>query len=210
MAKSKIVTVALAALVAVSALSGCGSGVDNNAAKLTEAGIQEVSELASLKCYYHNVAKVTHDADEGLVGFLLKHGYKKQWIEFDGTVEIGFSVAGVSLDVKNERDVGDGKKEADVFIYLPEPQVLGDPNVVDDTFDESLSEAGFLTEITLEEKTEAVEEAKADMKERAAADSNLMHEAAEHAKQLLRNYVEGIGSATNTTYHVDIQVGSKD
>lgn len=207
MLRSKFATAALVVLLAVSSLAGCSSNEQENTAELTETGIQEVSELASLKCYYHNVAKVTHDADDNLVGFLIKHGYKKQWIEFDGTVEIGFSIAEVSMNVSETRGVDNGGKEADVTIYLPDPEVLGDPNVVDESFDESLFEEGALTEITLDEKAEAVEKAKADMKERAAADSNLMHEATEHAKQLLRNYVEKIGSASGVTYHVEIKVG---
>ena len=90
MLKNRLAFAAMFAAAALTALTACAAfGGSASTADLTVEQIQNVSELASLKCYYHNVAKVNHKADDSLGGYLFKWGYKKQWIEFDGTIEVG-------------------------------------------------------------------------------------------------------------------------
>lgn len=70
------------------ALVGCSSQEQKSA---DFSGVQSVAELATLKCYYHNVAKAEQD------GGLFDIGYKKVWVEYDGIVEVGVDVSQVTI-----------------------------------------------------------------------------------------------------------------
>ena len=57
-------------------LTGCGKETQT----ADFSGVTSVCELATLKCYYHNVAKAETEAS-GIFAKWLKTGYKKIWTE---------------------------------------------------------------------------------------------------------------------------------
>ena len=51
--------------------------------------VSQICELATLKCYYHDVTEYQKEANR--IGFL-KYGAKKMWMEYSGIVRIGIDV----------------------------------------------------------------------------------------------------------------------
>ena len=75
------------ALLVLAVSSCCLAGCSNEKKEADFSEINSVCELATLKCYYHNVAKAETEAS-GLFKWLGK-GYKKIWTEYSGIVELG-------------------------------------------------------------------------------------------------------------------------
>ena len=85
---------ALAVIAAVVLLipSNAYKSADESAETSQFAAVDKICELATLKCYYHDVAEYEKQA-EGLFKYRpFKYGYKKVWIEYDGIVEVGIDV----------------------------------------------------------------------------------------------------------------------
>lgn len=74
-------------MLAVLAASGvCLTGCAEKKKEADFSGINSVCELATLKCYYHNVAKGETKASGLLKWF--GTGYKKIWTEYSGIVDL--------------------------------------------------------------------------------------------------------------------------
>ena len=64
--------------------------------------VSKICELATLKCYYHDVAEFQKDPD-GLFKYgLFKYGAKKMWMEYNGIVKIGIDVGQVKVEAPTE------------------------------------------------------------------------------------------------------------
>ena len=87
-------------------LGGCGK--EKQTADFS--GVTSVCELATLKCYYHNVAKEEIDAS-GPFAKWFKTGYKKIWTEYSGIIEYGIDVSKV--------EVSEPDKDGVVTITIP-------------------------------------------------------------------------------------------
>ena len=61
------------------------------------AQIRSICDLATLECYYHNVAKSTKEKGSGLAHLGEKE--RKFWIEYTGVVKIGIEMSDVKMDV---------------------------------------------------------------------------------------------------------------
>lgn len=127
-------TCALTLVLGSFALVGCSSQEQKSA---DFSGVQSVAELATLKCYYHNVAKAEQN------GGLFDIGYKKVWVEYDGIVEVGVDVSQVTI---SEPD-GEGK----VRVHIPDAKILG-VNVDKDSIGDPLIDRGPITDVTADEK----------------------------------------------------------
>ena len=79
------------------------------------------------------MAKTEHDAS-GIFGKILKTGYKKIWIEYEGIVECGIDI--------NKVTVSEPDKDNVVKITIPEAQVLS-VNVDEDSISTPLTDKGF-------------------------------------------------------------------
>ena len=178
MKRKKIVCLLVISMLCI---GGCG---DKNQKKEEEAdfsAISSVCELATLKCYYHNVAKSETEAS-GLFKWLGK-GYKKIWTEYSGIVELGIDVSKVSV----EKPTADGV----VKVTIPDAEILS-VDLDEDSMGEPLTDTGFMTKITKEEETEALAEAQNHMEETAKGNGNLLNQAKERAKSLIEGYVKNV------------------
>ena len=119
-------------------LGGCGK--EKQTADFS--GVTSVCELATLKCYYHNVAKEEIDAS-GPFAKWFKTGYKKIWTEYSGIIEYGIDVSKV--------EVSEPDKDGVVTITIPEAEVLN-VDVDESSMSKPLTDTGFLTSITKEER----------------------------------------------------------
>ena len=189
MKRKKIVCLLVISMLCI---SGCG---DKNQKKEEESdfsAISSVCELATLKCYYHNVAKSETEAS-GLFKWLGK-GYKKIWTEYSGIVELGIDVSKVSV----ENPTADGV----VKVTIPDAEILN-VDLDEDSMSEPLTDTGFMTEITKEEETEALAEAQNHMEETAKENGNLLNQAKERAKSLIEGYVKNVGEQIGKEYTVE-------
>ncbi len=154
--------------------------------------IQNICELATLECYFRNVAKSVKEKGTGI-----SHWGEKDrtfWIEYTGIAKIGIDMAKVTMQV-------DG---TNVMITLPEAEILS--YKVDE-----ITEASYITSpdswfnknpITAEEQTAAVEEAQAEMKSNVENNSALFIRAQDRAKKLIENYITQLGEASGVEYHI--------
>ena len=155
--KKKIITLSLIGILLISLLSGCGKSEDKEAAKSTEPDIMQVRsicKLASVECYYHNVAKSEKPAGTGIWHFGEKD--RQFWIEYTGTVKLGIDMSKVQMKVNG----------TDVTVTIPEAEVL-QVNVDDDSYNSDsyiFSEDGInKNDITAEDATGEVENARYEM-----------------------------------------------
>ena len=151
----KQIVVLLLLISMLSVFSGCGSKevieepeVEFN---VSETQLQSICKLATLKCYYNNVAKTT------LEGNVLQRD-SKLWIEYSGTVNMGVDFSKVTLEVDGNR----------LYITMPDAEVLsvGDPEISEDSY--YLSEQGiFSAKITAEDERDAFIKAQDNMEQTA-------------------------------------------
>lgn len=169
----KIQMILVVALSCVMCFCGCGKEKQT----VDFSGIKSICELATLKCYYHNVAKTEHDAS-GIFGKILKTGYKKIWIEYEGIVECGIDI--------NKVTVSEPDKDNVVKITIPEAQVLS-VNVDEDSISTPLTDKGFLTSISTEEKVVTFNKTQSEMKKKAEKDNELLSRAKKEQRFYWKN-----------------------
>ncbi len=182
----------LGILLAGSLMVGCSNKAQSN--KPDFSGVDEVCNLATYECYYHNVADGSKDAS-GIFAPLLNTGYKKLWIEYDGVAKIGIDFSdGVKVEDPNAENV--------VKVHIPDAKVL-EVSVDRDSMTDPITESGFFTEITLEEKTTAFEQAQKEMRETAEKNKALLNQATERAKQVIEGYIINVGNTIGQEYTVE-------
>lgn len=178
-------------VISMLCLTGCADKKEEKK-EADFSAIQSVCELATLKCYYHNVAKSETEAS-GLFKWL-GTGYKKIWTEYSGIVELGVDVSKVSVSKPSKDDV--------VKVTIPDAEILS-VDLDEDSMGEPLTDTGFMTKITKEEETEALAEAQNHMEETAKENGNLLNQAKERAKSLIEGYVKNVGEQIGKEYTVE-------
>lgn len=154
--------------------------------------MKEISELASVECYFHNVAKSDKDLNPTWYEFWKKKNMHF-WIEYDGVVTIGIDSSKLKVDIQDN----------EVTITLPEAKVLGAK-----VYPETLTEESFYYDPDTKkpdasEQGEAFRRAQEEMIASAEANHALMDNARENAKELLENYIKSVGDATGIEYTVN-------
>lgn len=193
----KKIWVLCAALAVLLMLSSCGEKEESESISLQEANMQEICELATMECYYHNVAKVfEEDAEQ----FLWVHRDKNFWIEYDGIVKIGIDADRVRMEVEGDN----------VTITLPPAKVL-ECKVDENTLTkDSFIIAKDSVKITAEDQTYAYEKAQDEMRERVSGDRALLSEGTQRAKYLLEKYVDNIGECLGRNYNVTFRLAEEN
>lgn len=171
---------AIAALcVATLACSAVGCGEEKKEAIPTFSNATYIAQMATLKCYYHNTAKLSHEGS-----WFFNNGYKRMWMEYSGIVKYGIDADKVTIspDANGHR----------VIITVPPAHVLDDPDVNEKSFSKPLVSTGFATSITAEEKTEMFDKAQQSMLKQAKTDSALLAQAEARARTILEQYVRNV------------------
>ena len=174
--------------ICISWLGGCSDKQED----ADFSHVRSVCELATLKCYYHNVAKAEVEAS-GLFRWL-GVGYKKIWTEYSGIVELGIDVNKVSIAEPDADGV--------VKITIPDAEILS-IDLDEDSLGTPLTDTGFMTKITKEEETAALAKAQEDMEKTAQENTALLVQAKERAKNLIGAYVKNVGEQIDKTYTVE-------
>lgn len=151
--------------------------------------MKAICELATMDCYYHNVAKYT---EKDASGILLWKKDKRFWVSYSGVVTIGIDASKLQMEVKDN----------EVTVTIPNAKVLS--TKVDE---ESLTESSFYidkdsADIVAEDQTMAYKEAQENMLEKASKDTALLANAQQRAQSLLEDYVKNIGNAVGKEYKI--------
>lgn len=154
--------------------------------------VTEICELATLKCYYHNVAELNKEADEGFFEWT-GYGRKKLWIEYTGTIDLGIDADKVQVSEPNEND--------EVSVYVPDARIIT-VNVDNESMGDPISDTGVFTRITAEDQGQAVKDAREKMKSNAAKDKTLLKQAKKNAEKLIENYIITVGKKLGKNYTV--------
>ena len=176
-------------------MAGCSSGKKEEkkpeqTIEITE--MREIAELATVDCYFHNVAKSDRELNPEWYEFWEKKNMRF-WVEYEGIVTIGIDVSKLRVEVSDDNVV---------TITLPEAVVL-DAIVSED----SLNADSFYFDPNAkrpspEEQTEAFRQAQTEMMNAAEKNQTLLANARSNAKELLKNYVKSIGEAVGVEYTI--------
>ena len=170
-------------------LTGCGKETQT----ADFSGVTSVCELATLKCYYHNVAKAETEAS-GIFAKWLKTGYKKIWTEYSGIIEYGIDISQVTVSEPDKNGV--------VTVTMPDAQVLN-VDVDEDSLGTPLTDTGFLTSVTTEEKTTTLAGAQEVMEQQAKENTEMLSQAKARAKTLIEEYIKNVGESIGEEYMVE-------
>ena len=171
-------------------LTGCGKETQT----ADFSGVTSVCELATLKCYYHNVAKAETEAS-GIFAKWLKTGYKKIWTEYSGIIEYGIDISQVTVSEPDKNGV--------VTVTMPDAQVLN-VDVDEDSLGTPLTDTGFLTSVTTEEKTTTLAGAQEAMEQQAKENTEMLSQAKARAKTLIEEYIKNVGESIGEEYTVQM------
>lgn len=153
--------------------------------------IRSVCALATLECYYHNVAKSVKTKGKGITHI----GEKDRifWVEYSGVARLGINISNVNMEM-------DGKQ---IRITVPKAELLGlsDYSFTQDSY--ISSEDGVnKNPITAKNQTEAVAAAEEDIRRIFASDDALLLRAQENAKKLIENYIRQLGQISGVEYQI--------
>lgn len=182
----KTMIVLLALLLATTG-TACGKGAE---LKPQTTQMKAIFELATMDCYYHNVAKYFKKDASGMLWWEKDRHF---WVEYGGVVRLGVDVSRVNIQVDDQL----------VTITMPPAEIQScwvDPD--------SLTEKSYIVDgdsarITAEDEREAFEKAQKDMEETARSDKALLASAQQRAQILLEDYVENVGKAAGKEYTIE-------
>lgn len=189
----RIIAVISMCVMIMCSLSACGlKQKDTSVEKVINiTQMKAICELATLECYYHNVAKVSKEKD-----VLWWDTKAELWIEYSGIVKVGVDISDLDLDV--DGDV--------VNITMPKATVLSCE--VDET---KLNKDSYIMireglgaeKITADDQTLAFQTAQASMREAAEADEELISQAQQRAEDLLESYINNVGEILGKKYTIN-------
>ena len=159
--------------------------------------LETIFELATTKSKFHLVEKAEKSAGKDPLSSLLKIGYKKYWVECDATVELGVDFSKVKVHTPDNNDT--------ISIDIPNAEVIGNPIVDSESYSSPLTDIGFLTKISDEDKKTAHNTAIEDLMTTFDDGTNqkLLNQAKTKAKYLVENYIINVGKQIGKSYHVE-------
>lgn len=151
--------------------------------------IEKICELATLECYYHDVAEFRQEATG-----IFQIGYKKYWIEYNGIVKYGIDAKDIKVNKPDKNGV--------VKISIPEAKILS-VNVDINSMSDPIVDTGLFTSISIEEKNKAYNKAQETMKLNAENDTRLLSQAKYNAQKLIEQFIINVGKQEDKEYSVE-------
>ena len=170
--------------------TACKNEKEEPQAKPDVVQAKAICELATMECYYNNVAKYY---EEDASGFLFWEKDKNFWIEYSGIVTVGIDASRLAIEV-------DGTT---VTISLPPAEVLDCAVDNDSLTEDSFYIADDSAKVKAEDQTQALQVAQQKMREEAENDSELLSDAQQLAQKLLEDYVNNLGEAVGVEYTIE-------
>ena len=182
-------------ILVISMFSGCAQKSEANPKEPDITQIRSICNLATLECYYHNVAK-----SEKKVGSGISHigeVDRKFWIEYTGIAKIGIDMSKVDMKIEGEK----------VTVFIPNAKLLSI-----DISETDLNEKSYITsgdswfnnnKITADDQTSAINNAQSTMAESVKNNSSLLLSAQSRAQELIENYIVQLGQLSNIEYKIE-------
>lgn len=185
----------LGVMLLLFALAGCGAPESEETVKKdvgpNRKQMQNICELATLECYYHNTAKLNKENK-----ILWWDTNTELWVEYSGIVRVGVEIS--DFDMKVEGSL--------VTITMPKARILScevdENSLKPDSYLVSKQGLGA-KDITADDQTEAFKAAQENMQQAAEADTTLLLQGQQRAQELLEKYVKNVGEAIGETYQVE-------
>ena len=190
----RIVSIFIITVILISSCVACGTKKDDTSGVNHEPNLgqmRNICELATMECYYHNVAKYE---EENATGFWLWKKDKRFWIRYDGTVTMGIDASKVSVKVN---------KNDEVIITIPQAKVLDSKVNPDSLTKDSFYFDKDSADITDEDQTKAYKAAEKQMEDNASNDTVLLSEAQQRAQSMLEDYVNNLGKTFGKQYTIN-------
>lgn len=186
----KLLSICLIMASLVALLSGCAAEEELVAPDLEQ--IRSICQLATLECYYNNVADGVKEKHSGIAGLFEKE--RDYWVEYRGIVKLGIDMDKVDVSISGDT----------VTVTIPSAQVM-DSNIDTSSFRVVSSEDGFFNknEITVEDQKEAVTKGQAEMLETANKNVSLLAVAQNRAKSLIENYINTMSEIAGKEYKIE-------
>lgn len=185
----RIISLVMIMLMGVSCVSCTKSEEPQKIIEPQSSQMKAICELATMDCYYHNVAKYAQEDASGV--FIWKKD-RKFWVEYAGVVTIGIDASLVNIEVDGEN----------VTITLPPAKVLGCKVDENTLTEDSFIVAKNSAKVEAEHQTEAFKEAQETMEQSASEDTALLANAQQRAQKLLEDYVKNIGDCVGKEYKI--------
>lgn len=180
-------------LFLIGSLLGCSDQTETKVQEPDITQIRNICNLATQKCYYHNVAMSVKESEKGIIHLGEKD--RKFWIEYTGIANLGIDMSKVQMKVNG----------ADIEVTIPNAELLS-ISIDEETLDENSyisSEDGLnKNEITADDQTEAIYEAQQKMEETVQENSALLLSAQNRAKILIENYLNQLGETAGVEYNI--------
>lgn len=190
-------TLILAVILLSGLILGCAKTENEqnlNVAEPDAEQIRSICNLATLECYYNNVAKGTKSAGSGLVN--IGEVDREFWVEYTGIVKVGIDMKSISIDIDGEN----------ITVFLPPAEILG-IDIVESTLTEEsfISTADGLNKnkITAEDQTQAIKSAQDNMRKTVQNNSSILSAAQNRAQDLIENYINMLGDYSNIEYKIN-------
>ncbi len=179
-------------LLAGMCLSAAACSTRDPAPKQIEPQVSQmksICELATMQCYFHNVAKYTKENASGALFWTKDRHF---WVEYSGVVTVGVDASLITMEIEGDT----------VTITIPPAKVL-DCKVDPDTLTaESVIVAPDSAAVKAEHQTEAFSHAQENMLQEAENDTALLTSAQQRVQKLLEDYVNNLGSSTGISYQI--------
>lgn len=170
-------------------LSGCKQNNNVIVKEPNITQIRSICNLATLECYYHNVAKSNKVAES----WFKKD--RKFWIEYTGIAKIGIDMSKVNMKISGNN----------ITVTLPNAELLDIDIRENDLNREAYirSADGWIkNKITADDQTAAINSAQIEMVESVKSNKSLLLNAQDRAKELIENYIKKLGEISNVEYQI--------
>ena len=181
----------IAVVFFIDMLSGCSGRPKSIAEEPDIMQIRSICNLATLECYYHNVAKSIKEAGSGISHWGEKD--RKFWIEYTGSAKIGIDMSKVSMKIEGNN----------ITVSMPNAKLLSiDIEELTQDFYIISDDGWNKNKITAEDQTAAINAAQAAMKKSVESNSALLLNAQNRAKNLIENYINKMGELSGVSYTI--------
>ena len=156
-----------------------------------EMQIRSICKLATLECYYHNVAISSKAAGHGVTHWGEKD--RDFWVEYSGVVKLGVDMSKGRMEING----------TEITIYIPKAEIISmepDESSVQDPI--CATDGWNKNDIGANDVTVAVANAEEAIKNQIKNDSALLVSAQDRAKKLIENYIEQLGKASGVEFTV--------
>jgi len=167
----------------------CMTSCDNK--KNTDLKVEDlhaICELATVKCYYNNVAHIEKDKDN------VFQRERKMWMEYEGEAIIGINMSKLKIKINNNT----------VTITMPKAEVLSiSPNrdtLNDNTYVSSKDGFIFKNKITTEDQEMAISKGQEEMKMAIENNGAIFVKAEDKARELIGSYIETLSKIVGKEY----------